>query len=277
MPVRKIKSIAILILLFANLAILCMLIPNRIQQQREAAALRTSLSQLFQEQDIQLDPNIIPDTVALYALKLGEDPSWSLQAATALLGEQVIVQDDSTRYLGTYQSQNGSCSISRTGAFQAQLRNQTSVSDPAKAAGKTLKAIGFLCDAPEEPQRIRAGVYTVHAQQTVLGTPVISEGLTLTYSNGELREVSGCFYPGTQTPARVSEESTITAADALVAFLSARYDLGWVGSSILSLSQGYLQSDVASVSAVQLIPVWKLETDTGVFLINGLTAAISPL
>ena len=277
MPVRKMKTIAILILLFANLAILCTLVPNRIQQQREDTALRTSLSQLYREQDILLDPEIIPDTVTLYALRLEEDPAWSLQAATALLGQQVIVQDDSTRYLSTYQSQNGMCTISRSGTFQAQLSNQSSASDVTKAAGKTLKAMGFPCEPPKEAQRLRAGVYTVQAGQTVLGTPVFSEGLTLTYSNGQLTEVSGCFYPGSQNPSRVSEESSITAADALVAFLSARYELGWVGQSILSLSQGYLQADVASASAVQLTPVWKLETDTGIFLINGLSGAVTPL
>jgi len=97
----------------------------------------------------------------------------------------------------------------------------------------------------------------------------------MTYSNGKLSLVEGCFYYGGQTPSRVSEQSCISAADALIAFLSARYDLGWVGSSIVSLSQGYLRSDTASASTLQLSPVGNLETDPGTFLINGLTGAVT--
>ena len=277
MPVSKLKTIAILILLFANLAILSILVPRRIQEDREAKAAKESLCRLYEAQDIALDPQIIPDTITLYALKLRDDPSDSVQAASALLGEQLIAQEDSTRYLSSYLSQNGSCSLSRSGNLHAHLQNQSASGDLSKAAAKLLKEMGFSCDEPDEPVRLRAGVYTVHATQTILGTPVISDGLTMTFSNGKLTTVEGCFYYGSQSPSRISAESCISAADALIAFLSARYDLGWIGSSVVSLSQRYLRSETASASTLQLTPVWKLETDTGIFLINGLSGAVTPL
>ena len=57
---------------------------------------------------------------------------------------------------------------------------------------------------------------------------------------------------------RDAMNTILSAADALVAFLSARYDLGWVGSSVTGLTQGYQRSETAAAAAVHLTPVWRL-------------------
>ena len=121
MPVSKLKNLAILILLLANLALLAVLIPNRLARAREADRLRETLSELCAAEDVALSPNAVPNTVDLYALELGEDEEADLAAATALLGQEVVFQDDSTRYLSRYTS-------------GGQLRDQ-----PER---------GFLCQAP---------------------------------------------------------------------------------------------------------------------------------
>ena len=46
MPVSKLKNLAILILLLANLALLAVLIPNRLARAREADRLRETLSEI---------------------------------------------------------------------------------------------------------------------------------------------------------------------------------------------------------------------------------------
>lgn len=134
--------------------------------------------------------------------------------------------------------------------------------------------MGFAVKSLGEPVRLRAGVYTLTATQAVLGVPVLSGDLTLTYSNSRLTELSGLFFTGANVLSRVSDTASISAADAVVAFLAARYDLGWVGSAILSLSQGYIRSETAAAAAVHLTPVWLLETDTGAFLVNGITSEV---
>ena len=118
-------------------------------------------------------------------------------------------------------------------------------------------------------------MYTLTATQSILGVPVLSGDLTLTYSNSRLTALEGTFFTGADTLARVSDESCLTAADALVAFLSARYDLGWVGSAVTGMEQGYLRSEAATAAAVRLTPVWRLDTDTGSFLINGMTGEVA--
>ena len=274
MPVSKLKNLVLLVLLLANLALLALLIPDRVNQQRGDAALRKSLCDLYAGQQVQLDPDTVPDTVTIYSLELAEDPAGSAAAAEALLG-QSMVQDDATRYQSVYRSDSGQCTISRSGSFRASLEGRPAVRDLAKDAKKTLRAMGFQYLSLSEPQRLRAGFYTLTATQTVLGVPVFSQGLTLTYANDRLVQLEGVFYTGAGTLTRISDQPCISAADALVAFLSARVDLGWVGSAVTGMTQGYVRSETAAAAAVHLTPVWRLETDTGSFDVNGITGEVT--
>jgi len=273
LPVSKLKNLALLILLLANLLLVLVQIPNRTAQMREAESMRQALTDLCAQQQVSVDPTVIPDTVTLYALELAEDNQAGLQAATALLGEQILVQDDSTRYLSLYSSQSGTCQVSRSGSFQASLSSGEEVRDLTRASKQTLKAMGFQAHDLTEPLRQSPGIYTVTAEQAVLGMPVFSDGLKLTWSNNRLSSVSGIFYIGSM--ARVSDSACLSAADALVAFLSARFDLGWVGGAVTAMEQGYLRSETAAAAVVRLTPVWRLDTDTGSFYVDGISGQVS--
>ena len=63
MPISKLKNLAILILLLANLALLLLVIPARFVTKQEADTLHDSLCSLYARQEIALAPDIIPDTV----------------------------------------------------------------------------------------------------------------------------------------------------------------------------------------------------------------------
>lgn len=275
MPISKLKNLAILILLLANAALLFLLLPGRLAQRKEDQALRQSLSDLYAGQEVLLDPSIIPDTVTLYALELGEGPEAELTAAQALLGTSAALQQDSTRYLSVYTSPMGTCSISRTGQFSAQLTGQPESADQTAAAKRLLNAMGFSYDRLEGPTRVRAGVYTFSAAQNILGVPLFGGQLTLVYTNGSLSALDGVYFPAAKSLTRVSDRACLSAADALVQFLSARFDLGWVGSEIKAMTQGYLRAETASAAAVHLTPVWRLDTDTGSYYVDGMTGQIS--
>jgi len=275
MPASKLKNLTLLILLLANLALVAILLPGKLAQRQQAADLRQSLSDLYAGQEIVLNPDIVPDTVTLYVLELAESSDANLQAATALLGEPILIQDDSTRYLSLYESAGGSCSIGQNGSFRAQLTGGSEVKDLTRAAKSVLQAMGFQWHALSEPTRLRAGVFSLTADQSVLGVPVFSEGLTLTYANNRLTTLEGAFFTGSGKLSRVSNNACISASDALVAFLSARFDLGWVGGAVTAVEQGYLRSETAAAAAVHLTPVWRLQTDTGTFYVNGITGEVS--
>ncbi len=275
MPVSKLKNLAILILVLANLALALLVVPNRLTVRQEADARNESLCSLYAQQEISLSPDIIPDTVSLYVLELKDDGSSSLQAAKALLGEKVWLHDTSTRYLNDYRSEMGNCSISQSGEFSAQLVPQNPQRDLREASRKLLKEMGFSGGTLPEPQPTEDGAYTVSATQQVLGMPVFAGDLVLTWTDGCLTGMHGTFFPGANSLTRVSDSSCMSAADALVKFLSNRYELGWVGSAVTGLQQGYIRSETAAAATVRLTPVWRLETDTGLYQINGMTGDIT--
>ena len=60
----------------------------------------------------------------------------------------------------------------------------------------------------------------------------------------------------------------------LARLLAGRDALGWVGSAVTGLTQGYLPSDLAG-TGIRFVPVWLVETDAGGFFINGITREIT--
>lgn len=270
MPVSKVKNIVILVLLLADLILLALMVPGRIAQGAEKTDLRNTLSELYKKENISLRAEQIPEGMPLYAVQLGENASAQLRAAGALLGEQMVAEADSTRHLSSFRSVYGVCSVGRDGSFRAQLKGV-----PAKTAVQTLEEMGFEWESLSEPLSSQPGKEQVTATQAVLGVPVFSGGLTLSFGDGDVTAVEGSFFFGTDLLTRVSKGECISEADALIAFLAARYQMGWVGEEIRSMKQGYLRAETASASAVQLNPVWRLETDSGTFYIDGLTGEVS--
>ena len=112
------------------------------------------------------------------------------------------------------------------------------------------------------------------AAQALLGVPVLGSQLALSYTDDCLTAVEGTFYTGGSSITRVSEQESISAADALAQLLARRDALGWVGSAVTGLTQAYLPSDQAG-TGIRFVPVWLVETDAGSFFINGITREIT--
>lgn len=89
-----------------------------------------------------------------------------------------------------------------------------------KSAAKLLHSMGFQFQQLSRRQT-EAGV-TLEAEQTLLGVPVFGSGLTLSYADGQLQRVEGTFYTGSEAITRVSEQESISGADALARLLAGR-------------------------------------------------------
>lgn len=273
MSVQKIKNLILLILALAVVFLTLLVIPTKTAQAREETALHDRLETLFSENGVQLDGSALPQSLRLYTISLDGIPQAAGSAVSVLLGSSAEVQDDTVRYSSVYTSARGACSVTANGAFSASLDGSLAYSDPVAGTKKLLRSMGFTAAAVSEAARKSAGVYAVTATQQILGVPVFSDGLTFTYTNGALESVEGVFFPGS-TFTRVSDSASISCADALVELLASRDSLGWVGSRITLVQQGYEHFDTAS-AAVRLVPVWRIDTDTGSFVVNGMTREIT--
>jgi hypothetical protein len=271
--VQKIKNLILLILALAVVFLTLLVVPTKTAQAREETALHDRLETLFSENGVQLDGSALPQSLRLYTISLDGIPQAAGSAVSVLLGSSAEVQDDTVRYSSVYTSARGACSVTANGAFSASLDGSLAYSDPVAGTKKLLRSMGFTAAAVSEAARKSAGVYAVTATQQILGVPVFSDGLTFTYTNGALESVEGVFFPGS-TFTRVSDSASISCADALVELLASRDSLGWVGSRITLVRQGYEHFDTAS-AAVRLVPVWRIDTDTGSFVVNGMTREIT--
>lgn len=277
MPMPKLKNLILLILLLVNLVLLALVIPLRAEQRRQQEQALSQLQDLFATYGLTLDRQALPMTQTLYTLELTPDKDAALPAAKALLGQNVLAEDDSTRYLSLYRSTEGRCSAARSGGFEATLANRAAVSDPAAQVKTLLADMGLDMSSVSVPVRVSAGVYELTATQQLLGVPVFSSALTFTYDEGCLTGIVGSALFDTETLARVDGTACIGPADALVAFLGSRDALGWLGSAVTEITQGYLRAETASAAVVRLIPGWRVLTDTGAFWVNGVTREVTAL
>lgn len=270
---RRIKNLILLILTLAVCFLLLAVVPGKLSAQREESALHRGLTELLASYGVSIDPALLTPGETLYAIELVEADASA--AAEALLGEAAEADSSSTRYEILYSADSGSVSFSRSGALHAELSAAVGGRSYEQDMQRRLRGMGYTVWQTQPAVRQADGVYALGVEQALLGMPVFGGTLTFTYQDGALRAADGVFYPESGSIARVSEEACISCADALTQILASRDALGWVGSQITGMQQGYLHSETAT-SALRFTPVWRVETDTAVFYVNGITREVRP-
>lgn len=268
---RRIKNLILLILALAVCFLLLAVVPGKLSAQREESALHRGLTELLASYGVSIDPALLTPGETLYAIELGEADASA--AAEALLGEAAEADSSSTRYEILYSADSGSVSFSRSGALHAELSAAVGGRSYEQDMQRRLRGMGYTVWQTQPAVRQADGVYALGVEQALLGMPVFGGTLTFTYQDGALRAADGVFYPESGSIARVSEEACISCADALTQILASRDALGWVGSQITGMQQGYLHSETAT-SALRFTPVWRVETDTTAFYVNGITREV---
>ena len=273
MSASRMKNLILLVLTLCALGLLCIVVPNRLAQTHEQRQMLQELKTLYEGYDLSIDLDELPRSPTLYIVELSEDGAQT--AAQALLGAKTAPAGASG-FESTYESDLGTLHITRTGGFSASLTGGSRVRNPEKAAEKLLHAMDFQYQSLTREQAALGAPVAVRicASQTLLGVPVLGSLLELTYMDEHLTAVEGTFYTGGSSITRVSEQEAISATDALAQLLARRDALGWVGSTVTSLTQGYLPSDQAG-TGIRFVPVWLVETDAGSFFINGITREIT--
>ena len=268
---RRIKNLILLILALAVCFLLLAVVPGKLSAQREESALHRGLTELLASYGVSIDPVLLTPGETLYAIELGEADASA--AAEALLGEAAEADSSSTRYEILYSADSGSVSFSRSGALRAELSAAVGGRSYEQDMQRRLRGMGYTVWQTQPAVRQADGIYALGVEQALLGMPVFGGTLTFTYQDGALRAADGVFYPESGSIARVSEGACISCADALTQILASRDALGWVGSQITGMQQGYLHSETAT-SALRFTPVWRVETDTAVFYVNGITREV---
>ena len=262
MSAGKVKNLIILILLLVCCFLLALVVPARLEARRRTEENTQRLRRLMQEANVTLTDRV-PETLELRAVELAEGGDAYLDAVSALLGEQVLSQQ--TAYRTEYSSARGVLQLN-AGDFTAELYDRAPAESPQAEIETLLARFGVTrfsilqVPDPDGEQYI--------ATPYLYGAPVFSFGLRFSYRDGALTAVSGSL--AREDFAVVSgQKRCCSAQDALIAFWGGRLAVGWVGSRLEEVSQGYLAAD-----ATRLQPVWRIVTDTETYYVDGLTKAI---
>lgn len=268
MPASKIKNLIILILALANLFLLALVLPARREQAQRTQQEKAQIAALFAEAGVTLDAASVPQTQTLYPLEVTCSEEGQIAAVSSLLGESVT--QTQTAYALELSGENGRATLEPSGTLEVLFGGTTAAADVRSDAQARLKETGLNCTA----LRLADGGQTAFAYFTVSGAPIFTDPATFTYKNDTLIRFSALLVVP-QSVVRTDQTPGISAQDALLAFYGSRMETGWVGSSIIGVTQGYTAKAAVEPQTVRLTPCWRIETDTGAFLIDGITAAVS--
>ena len=257
---EKLKNLIILILVLVNLFLLALVVPQRMEDRRLQQQTHEALSDLYAQAGVTLPWQQIPETAAAVTLQLPVPDVFPCLAV--LLGEQVLANTD-----GTVTSSKGRAAVSDGGRISVTLTDSEPVADKEAYVRSLLEdmEVGFSALTSEGD--------SVTATLTAEDLPLLTECMTFTFQNDRLVQCQG-LPAGKNAATAVGGENGVSAADALMAFLRSRLDTGWMGSSVLSVTQGYDCAPDAARQVWVLTPAWQIRTDSGDYLVDALTCSV---
>ncbi|MGI5963376.1 MAG: two-component system regulatory protein YycI [Lawsonibacter sp.] len=265
---RKLKNIALLILVVTNLCLLTFVLQRELQDQYYSWQARENAIQLLKERGVDLKEEQVPDQDGLLPQIVERDLEREGILASQILGDEVQTEN---RGAGVYRYFNvsGSLQFHSDGTFSGEFSpGMFPVGEqPAEDCLALLERIGFEGTLIEETE------HAMVFQQSWDEIPIYNQQVTLEVNNECVTAMrSGRRLIG--TPQEDTGRSTVTAATALIEAYNGINALGYVCSRIDSITPGYLSS--TSLTGVMfLTPVWRIVTDTGSYQLDMVTGELT--
>ena len=267
METYRLKNIVILILLMLNVCLLALVISRQYAQYQAQKDLISQTVTLLAKNDIAIDPELLEGNTALYAYSYSRDAEAEAAFAAVLLGDDVRQQDAGG---GTYVYSNdaGSATFRSNGSFSVQI--DTPLLE--QKSGKEFVQAYCPSNYRYEQTQSSGSYSSITATPQVDGFPVYGASIVFLFHENILTSVSGFFVPS----AELSSEpvDVITKSSAAVYLLDYCNEEGKICNTISEISAGYiLQSTVSA--PMQLIPAYKIDTNTYSYYVNSSTGYIS--
>lgn len=252
----KIKNIAILILLVTNAVLLAIVVTQLSSSARYRENTRRQALAVLEQSGIEFTPAQLPEDLSLPALTVTRDRSAEREMARALLGEGVWAMEQSGGIRITYSNTVGTADFYSSGRFSFQftgdlwaLGNLTPLAH-AQQCMERLGLPGVLLPGASPEGTV------ITLCQLWEEVPLFDCTISFTYEGDVLRTISGQYLSG--SVATTGDTVTMTAATALLRFLSGSNESGYICSQITGMRWGY-QADASR--PVNLTPVCYFTTD----------------
>lgn len=266
METRRLKNIAILILLLLNASLLLLLGYQHLQARRSQQAAMDQLQALFDADQITISSQADLTQEPLQPLTLARDTVAESSIAAFLLGDEATFLSQGGG-IHSYTADTGSLHFRSGGSFDG-----SGLSLPVDDSSAFTREFFQSFDYVQVAEDISGGSGTVLAAQQVNGVSVINCPVMLTFQEGALSAVTGSHVSLTNAVA-TPEDAQLSCITALVRFLDYRRDSGMISSQVNAISCVYTLESTSS--ALRLLPVWRIETDTYTYLVDCADGQIS--
>lgn len=259
----KVKNVLIVILLAVNLFLIGNFGAKLWQNRQRAAELEANLRTLTQTYGIQLDGAFhLPQDKVLPTLSIDRSRADEEAVALAMLGEDAerTEQEDGTVQ---FTSDRGKAEWRADGTVRADCTTGQDAPADASAALRQAKQLFSDWGLQAEDASFTSDGLTVTLTGTVAGQPVHNRMLTLSFEKDGSVSLTGLWSFGTPYTTVRGSGVACNAADALLEFAARVQDT----TEIDSMTAGY-RMEVDSNRRLQLTPTWKIETDSGEYLVD---------
>ena len=262
----KIKNIIILLLIIVNLALLALVGVSSWRSREYERQARARMITILSNNGIAFLPDQVPDSLGLAPQRLtATEPERS--HAELLVGPVSSVETVGARTV--YTGETGQVTFSPAGDIQADFLPGAG---PGEAGALTLLD-RLDVEYAEESREAADGGEAITLIQRIDGVPIPNETVSLTFRGGALESLSLRRLAGTWETLSPAA-GTITASTALMRFLEALNEKGYVCSQVSALYPGW---SLSGAETVTFTPSWFIETDTQQrFVIDGVTGAVAP-
>ena len=261
----KLKNIVILLLVVLNAFFLILVVNQNQRAKAFQEAGREATISLLQEKGFSIEEEVVPWEQQLLGCTMERNQEQEQQLARLALGEIGPRTGGTT---ARYESPQGSIQFFQTGRFVMNLE-EGAVSASGGAveihAAEYLQSLGMDTKF-QSKEEIDANLVQVTVLQLVDKVPVFSSEIVLEYQDGALQTISGMRLADNLTP---SGKASLGAETLLTNFLELILSGNVSCTEIRGITPGYVHA-----SETALTPIWRIETDTGIYELNCLTGKL---
>ena len=265
METRRLKNIAILILLLLNAFLLLLLGYQELLGRRAEQGALDGVKTLFASEGLTLALEEDAPRKSLSALTLVRKMESEASVAEFLLGEATTACGEGGG-IYSYTAQAGTVQFRSGGGFDT-VRFSRAVEDAQDFVKRFCDKFGY--EAVEGT--LMDGTGSVTMTQHIAKVPVLGCTVTMTFDKNCLVFVGGAHID--LNDARVDSGEPLSHVSVLVRFFDFRRQEGAVCSVIRDVQCVYqLRSDANSP---RLLPLWIVETDTYRYLVDGVSGEVT--
>lgn len=267
----KLKNIILLLLFITNLFLLALVGMQEWSSARYHAEARNDALEVLGKNGIQMALDDLPQDVTLPLAQFSRERARDAATLTALLGSLNEQNLGGGQFL--YEGEQGYAYLRGRGEFSITF---SSGAYPVSGGlAEHARDMLTLLDMEAEVCSVSGDAHSGSVMLTQLwqGTPVLNCEINAVYEGGELTQLSGTRLYNEPEALGSVELSAVTG---LLRFLEQLSDTGDICRSILQMSPGYAMTTGLSDPAT-LRPIWYIETDTGAYCLDALSAELERL